>query len=334
MKVSVVIVNWNGMATLPACLEALSKQEVAPFEVIVVDNGSIDGSLAYLQQCEWPNLKIISLPENLGFSGGNNAAWPEIEGDVVALLNNDAVAQPGWIAKGIRHFEDPKIGMVACKIVRINAPNVMDKAGHLMFRDGLNRGRGTGQPAANFDKCGDALWPDGCAAFFRQSMLGQIGFFDDDFYLYGEDADLGFRARWAGYACLYDPESLVYHHHSASLGKFSPKKVYYIERNRIWVLVKNFPFSWLLVSPFYTLGRYFMNGLSLFSGKGSAAGFKQENSAIALLLALLKANWHGVLGIPKMWRKRRAIQRTLSSKQMKQLLQRHRIGFREITLAD
>jgi len=334
LKVSVVIVNWNGMETLPACLQGLRQQEFAPHEVIVVDNGSVDGSIEFLSHCDMDNLKVIRLPENRGFSGGNNAAWSEISGDIVALLNNDAVAQPGWISNAIRHFQNDGLGMVASKIVRIDAPDVLDKAGHLIFPDGLNRGRGTGKPAEAFNRFEEALWPDGCAAFYRKTMLERIGFFDDDFYLYGEDADLGFRARWAGFGCVYDPECLVHHHHSASLGKFSPQKVYFIERNRIWVLVKNFPLSWILVSPIYTLGRFLMNGLSIFSGRGSAAGFKQENGAWSLLKALLKASWDGVIGIPRMWRKRRRIPKEMTTRQMKQLLKTYRIGFREITLAD
>lgn len=334
MKVSVVIVNWNGLATLSECLAGLAAQTAAPHQVLVVDNGSQDGSVEFLANQTIIPLKIIALKKNFGFAGGNNAALPYITGEVVALLNNDAIPQPTWISSVLEHFNRPHIGMVACQIVRISNPAVMDKAGHLIYPDGLNRGLGTGAAAALFQEPREVLWPDGCAAFYAKSLLDKIGFFDEDFFLYGEDADLGFRARWAGAGCLYEPKSLVYHHHSASLGKFSPQKAYYIERNRIWVLIKNFPLSWILISPIFTLMRYCMNGVSMLSGKGSAAGFEKAHGKGPLLKALFMALWHGSLGIPKMIKKRRQMVRSISGKAMKRLLRQHMIRLKEITLVD
>lgn len=334
MRVSVIIVNWNGLEKLKPCLKALQEQTKKPAQIIVVDNGSNDGSVAWLQAQETCGLKVVPLSENRGFSGGNNAAWSHVDGDIVALLNNDTVVQPTWVEAALKAFEKPGTDMVACKIVRLQDPATMDKAGHLMYRDGLNRGRGTGHPASAFEAPGEALWPDGCAAFYRKALLEEIGFFDDDFYLYGEDADLGFRARWAGAKCWYAPQSLVYHHHSASLGKFSPTKAYYIERNRLWVLVKNFPMTWLLLAPFYTVARYAMNVVSMLQGRGSAAGFQAEHGKTALAKALIRATWDGAWGLPRMWRKRRSMVRRMSSKEMKRLLNDHAISLKEITLTD
>ncbi len=334
-KVSVLIVNWNGRDLLPDCLAALKAQRSPPQEAIVVDNGSADGSRAFLEGYDWPSLKTLFLDRNTGFSGGNNAGLPLTSGDVIALLNNDAAPAPEWIERALPLFDDPSVGMVACKIVRRRQPDRIDKAGHLMYPDGLNRGRGTGQvDRGQFDRVEETLWPDGCAGFYRRSMLDEIGFFDDDFFLYGEDAELGMRARWAGWRCLYQPESLVYHRHSASLGKFDPKKAYYIERNRMWVLVKTFPLGMILLSPWLTLWRFAWNGASLVSGRGSAAGFRRERSAGALALALAKALWHGLLGAPRMWAKRKTLIRRVDAKQIKQLLRRGRISARAIALED
>lgn len=334
MKVSVIIVNWNGLATLKACLEALSQQAHKAHEVIVVDNGSQDGSLQFLNGLNMPELKLVALQSNHGFAGGNNAALPHVTGEIIGLLNNDAVPQPEWLKAGIQPFLRDEVGMVACKIVRLQDPETIDKVGHLIFRDGLNRGRGTGHPAQRYSREQQALWPDGCAGFYRKSLIDQIGFFDEDFFLYGEDADLGCRARWAGAECCYVPKSLVYHHHSASLGKFSPKKAYYIERNRLWVLIKNFPLDWVFISPFFTFARFFMNGMSLLNGKGSAAGFQKEHGKAALLKALLRAMLDGAVGVPLMWRKRKGIKRVISSREMKALMRKYQISVSELTLAD
>ena len=334
-RVSVLIVNWNGKHLLGPCLEALQTQTTQPHEVIVVDNGSKDDSTTYLQSYPWAKLKTVLLDENRGFSGGNNAGYDSITGDIVALLNNDTIVDPDWIGQALPAFEDQTVGMVACKSLRLNEPGVLDKAGHLIYPDGLNRGKGTGAPdGPAFDKPAEALWPDGGAGFYRKTMLDEIGFFDDDFFLYGEDAELGMRARWAGWRCVYCPKSQLKHHHSASLGKSNPKKVYYIERNRIWVLVKTFPLSAVLISPWHTFRRYLMNGASLLSGRGAAADFQKSHSTTQLIGALIKAIIHGIIGIPNMVRKRKHILRRITTTEMKTLLKQYRISVSEITLQD
>ncbi len=335
MKVSVLIVNWNGLHLLEPCFEALKNQTVAPHEVIVVDNGSRDGSPSFLEKQEWSILKTLFLDENRGFSGGNNAGFPLVTGDVVALLNNDTVVDPEWIAQAVPLFQDPSVGMVACKTLRLEDPGVIDKAGHLIYPDGLNRGRGSGCPdGPEFQKQTEVLWPDGGAGFYRKSMLDETGYFDDRFFLYGEDAELGMRGRWAGYRCIYQPKSKLLHHQSATLGKGSSKKIYYIERNRIWVLIKTFPISYIFLSPVHSLLRYFMNVISLLSNRGAAAGFRQRSSGLALAGALIKALFHGLLGIPIMWSRRKKVLRRISAGEMKRLLRTHRISVSEITLQD
>jgi len=333
VKVSVLIVTWNGKYLLEECFQALKKQTYTDFEVIVVDNGSQDGTRDYLDSLSWPILKTKYLPSNHGFSGGNNAALEVASGEVIALLNNDARPDELWLEKGVAALKEGA-DMVSCRILKADGSTI-DKTGHLIYRDGLNRGKGTGEsdgPA--FSTSGPSLWPDGCAAFYRTSMIDQIGFFDDDFYLYGEDADLGFRARRAGYSCVYEPESCVLHLQSASLGKFNPNKIFYVERNRIYLLIKNFPVSWILLSPWFTLKRYAMNVLSLFSGKGAAAGFRKEQSSLVLARVLIKATFAGMRGIPKMWKKRKKVSNTMSNREIKALLKKYSISARELTLSD
>lgn len=335
LRVSVIVINWNGAGYLEECLNGLKAQTRPPHEVIVVDNASRDVSVAWLKSQSWPPLKTLFLDENRGFSGGNNAGFALVTGDIVALLNNDAVAHPDWIAKGVQPFAEPRVGMVACKALRAAEPSTIDKAGHLIYPDGLNRGRGTGQAdTSRFNVVQEGLWPDGSAGFYRKSMLDEIGFLDDDFFLYGEDAELGMRAQWAGFTCVYQPLSFVWHRHSGSLGKFSSKKVYFVERNRIFLLVKTFPWTWILRSPAYSLARYVMNLASVVKGVGSASGFRREHSTASLAGVFFKSSLHGMLGIPKMWRKRRGLVRRRTNSEMVRVMRRHRIGLRELTWID
>lgn len=336
MEISVVIVNWNGRPHLRDTLAAVRAQTLAPKRIVVVDNGSTDGSQDDLAHIDWPNLKVVFLDRNTGFACGNNAAWPHLVGDAVALLNNDAVPEETWLEQAAGALLSASdVGMVACKILRMRDRGVIDKCGHLIYGDGLNRGWGTGFPdQQQFDQRQEALWPDGCAALFRLSSLREVGFFDEAFFCYGEDADLGFRMRWAGYRCIFEPTSRVFHHHSASLGKFSPYKAYLIERNRWWVLIKNFPISWILWSPVPTALRYAYNLRSLLAGKGSASGFQSEHGATALIKTLLKANIDGILGIPQAWRKRKQGLRRLNSSEMAEILKQFRISAKELTMED
>ena len=202
--VSVVVVNWDRRELLRECLESLARQTVAAFEVIVVDNGSTDGSPEMVVRdfsAGRPfQLQLIRNGENRGFCAANNQGMAAASGEFIALLNNDAEAGPGWLAgliEAFRHADD--IGMAASKILVHEDPTRIDKVGHLIYLDGQNRGRGSGElDHGQYDRLEETLWPDGCAAMYRRSMLEQIGGFDEDFFAYADDAELGLRARIAG----------------------------------------------------------------------------------------------------------------------------------------
>ena len=144
-------------------------------------------------------------------------------GEWIALLNNDAEAQPDWLRTMYDAVSDrSEYGMVACKILVYEDHRKIDKAGHLIYLDGQNRGRGSGQiDHGQFDRCRGRAWPDGCAAMYRASMLRTIGGFDEDLFAYGDDAELGMRARIAGWKCLYVPKAVVFHRRGSTLGLFS-----------------------------------------------------------------------------------------------------------------
>jgi GT2 family glycosyltransferase len=164
-------------------------------------------------------------------------------------------------------------------------------------------------------------------------MLDQIGRFDDDFFLYCEDTDLGLRARWGGWKCLYVPQAVVEHHYSHSAGRASALKAYYVERNRLFVLVKNFPALMLLRAPFVTVARYWWHLVWMLRGRGSAARFRKEgNSALRILLFVVRAHLELLRHGRSLWRKRREIRRSarLSSAAFRKLMRAHAIAARQV----
>ena len=335
-EVSVVVVNLNRRELLAGCLDSLWAQTFSDFEVIVVDNGSTDGSLQFLGSISEPRLRVVSLPANKGFAGGCNAGIRVAKGVYVATLNNDAEADQRWLEELVAGMEsDNSIGMCASKILFYHDRKRIDKAGHLIYPDGLNHGRGSGEPdRGQFDRREEVLFPDAAAALYRREMLEVVGLFDEHFFAYGDDADLGLRGRLAGWKCLYMPAAIVYHVHSATAGEFSSLKAFLIERNRICVAVKIFPLSLLLISPFFTVVRLAYHAYGSIFMIGSSGQYAAECSHSRLALMILKAYWSGLKLFPEMWRSRRKIRRfaRLTDRDFAELLRRHRISLRALTL--
>lgn len=334
--VSVVIVNLNRRDLLELAMESVWKQTWTDLEIVVVDNGSEDGSMKFLNGLKDPGLRVVSLPANLGFAGGCNAGIRQARGRYVATLNNDAEADSRWLEELVQVMEsDSRIGMCASKIVFHGERNRIDKAGHLIYLDGLNHGRGSGEAdIGQFERREEVLFPDGAAALYRREMLDAIGLFDEAFFAYGDDADLGLRGRLAGWNCIYVPTAIVFHRHSATAGKFSPLKAFLIERNRIWVAVKTFPLPLLLVSPFFTLARFAFHAYGAIFMIGSSGQYAADSSRFRLALTIMKAYWSGLKGMPRMWAARRKIQRTarMTRQAFTSLLLKHRIKLRALTL--
>jgi GT2 family glycosyltransferase len=333
----VVVVNWNRGELLRACLESLALQIFPRLEVVLVDNGSSDGS-ADMAESEFAGrlaLKVIRSPVNLGFCAGNNRGIEACAGDLIALLNNDAVAHPNWIAELEAIFHrSPEIGMAASKILVYEDPTRIDKAGHLIYLDGQNRGRGSGQvDRGQFDRLEEVLWPDGCAAMFRRAMLDEIGGFDEDFFAYADDAELGLRARIAGWKCWYVPSAVVRHHRGASLGLLSSRRLELIERNRILLAVKLFPWSLLWLNGVFWLARMGAGVWAGITGKGEVAKFPGMTGKLRVTGALLKGTLSALPLLPRMLSKRQSLGRLrrLTPSQVRRLLQTHRISLKELS---
>jgi GT2 family glycosyltransferase len=334
----VVVVNWNRRELLRASLESLARQNLGDFQVVVVDNGSSDGSpemvLREFAGCRKFRLELIRNQENRGFCAANNQGIAASAAEYVALLNNDAEADPDWLAALRRVFEiSPDVGMAASKILVYGDPRRIDKAGHVIYLDGQNRGRGSGAlDRGQYDRLEETLWPDGCAAMYRREMLDQIGGFDEDFFAYADDAELGLRARIAGWRCLLAPGAVVRHHRAATLGVASSKRVELIERNRVLLVAKLFPWSLLWLNGAFYLARIGAGLWAAARNTGELRRFPGLRGKWQLATALVKGDLKALRLLPRMLRKRKDLRRIrrLSSSEVRRLLLRHRITLREL----
>jgi GT2 family glycosyltransferase len=313
--ITAIVVNWNRGEMLRESLLSLGNQvdgegRPLPLAVVVVDNGSTDGSQS-LVRSEFPGVLLLENEKNLGYCAANNQGIRAAKSELIALLNNDAVADPNWIQQLQAAFDtSPDIGMAASKIVTWDDRSRIDKTGHLIFPDGQNRGRGTGEKdCGQYDMVEEVLWPDGCAAMYRKSMLDRIGEFDEDLFAYGDDAELGLRARIAGWRCLYMPLAVVRHRRGSTMGQGNPERIRLIERNRILLAVKLFPWSLLLLNPLFFAVRMAAGIFAATAGKGDLAAFPGMHGKLRVAWALLRGQWQALRMAPRTLRKRSAIDR-------------------------
>jgi len=258
-RVTVVIPNWNGEPFLRLCLGSLRDQSFRAFETIVVDNGSVDGSIALVKE-HFPEVNVVPLGENRGIAAAFNAGIEASTAEYVVLLNNDTEQDPGWLEALVLAAEDhPESGLFASKLVDFHDRRVLDGAGDAMRLGGLPYRLGHGErDGVRFDNPGYVFGACAAAALYRRGMLDEVGLFDEDFVSYCEDGDLSFRAQLAGYRCFYVPGAVVYHMGSASTGgKRSPTATRLGSRNSFSLLVKNLPLSTVpYILPFFALGQF------------------------------------------------------------------------------
>ncbi len=335
--VSVVIVNWNRRELLEACLRSLSRDQGVRFETIVVDNGSTDGSVELIRT--FTEVRLIENADNRGFCEANNQGIAAARGEFIALLNNDAETEPLWLAHLLAAFTQMDVGMAASKILvwrlpGATGPPMIDKVGHLIYPDGQNRGRGSGElDLGQYDTVEETLWPDGCACMYRKAMLDEIGGFDEDLFAYGDDADLGLRAQIAGWRSLYMPAAVVWHHRGSSLGKQNPRRITLIERNRVLLAVKLFPGSLLCLNGAYYLARLLAGAVAAVRNRGEISQFSSPRLKLQAAWALCLGDLQALTMLPKTLRKRRQIlaRRKLSPAGTRSLLLRFRIPLRQLS---
>jgi GT2 family glycosyltransferase len=297
--VSIVIVTWNSAKYLPCCIESLRHQTLTDFEVIVIDNGSVDDSMANLEE-NWPilNLHVKRLPNNLGFAAANNIGARLARGQWLALLNADAFPEPDWLEKLIEATEDyPDYSCFSSRQIQANSPELLDGTGDSYHVSGVAWRRNINYPVNQYGLNVEEIFtPCAAAALYLRDAFLEVGGFDEDFFSYFEDVDLGFRLRLHGYRALYVPDAVVHHVGSTTFGINSDFSLYHSHRNLVWTFFKNMPTGLLLKY----LPAHIMVNLSYmlyytFRGRGRV---------------LWKAKWDAICGLPLIFDKRKEIQKS------------------------
>ncbi len=332
MKVTVAVPTLAGGDTLADCLRSLESQTLEDFEVVVVDNSG-----AGRASVSGGRVRLIVNQRNAGFGEAVNQAFRSSEAPYLATLNDDAVAHPHWLAALVKDADaHPEAGMFASQVRLADSAGgriVLDSAGMLIASDGSSKQRVHGQAPDAFASSTEALFPSGSASLYRRDMLDRIGSFDGSYFLYCEDTDLGLRAQWAGWKCRYVPGAVVEHRYSHSAGRASGLKAYYVERNRLYTIVKNFPLGLLVRAPFASVARYFWHLVSMMTGEGKAAEFREAGQSGALLpFLVLRAHVAALLRLPRLLRERRSIRkmRRITATEFEQLRSRHSISVRQV----
>ena len=334
--VSAIVVNYDGGAMLQDALASLFAQTWPALEVILVDNASTDGSVEQAERCFGDRLLVIRNARNEGFARGNNVGFLAAKGEWLFLLNSDAVCDQDVIAELMQFVADrPDVGQLACRVVRADQPNFFDSAGLLLYPDGVARPRAWQEKdQGQYDRAEEVLAPHGCACALRKAMIDRIGGFDEDFFCYFEDLDLGVRGQLAGWKCWYVPTTRVRHRKSATAGNYSVFKAYHVERNRFYCLWKWMPRYLVFVSPLFTLNRYAMQGYAAYTHQGLSAEFVKEYSLIRLFCLLIQARLAAWYRLPRMLAKRRQIRdmRTISVLEWYRLISRFKLDAIELAL--
>lgn len=315
-RVAVVVVNYNGEAYLADCLGALERQTFRDFFVVLLDNGSTDGSVE-LAERGFPRVEVMRSPVNLGFAAGNNRAIERAlereSTQYVFTLNNDVVMDESCLESLVDTMDSSSGDVWSCQpkmyfFDEDSDEKVFNNAGIVVWRDGSAFNRGINRPdRGQYDDETDIFGTCAGASLYRRSALERTGLFDEDFFAYLEDVDIAWRGRLAGYRSLLCPGAACRHRHGAS-GVDPARKISMLERNRVWVLVKNYSARDIALSPLFTLYRYARLALAGLSGGGGGMrldSYRGGLSAASLLPAVIRGTLWGLAGLPSCMGKRR-----------------------------
>ncbi len=293
---SVVVPTYNGLRHMAGVLGALQQQTFADCEVIVVDDASSDVTAQWVAE-NHPWVRLIVNRRNIGFAASCNTGAAAARGRYVVLLNNDTEPAGTWLAELARTIAaHPDAAIVASKLLLYDRRDTLHTTGDMLGTDGIPRNRGVWeQDRGQYDSAGEIFSGCGGASAYRKDVWQALGGFDEDFWMYLEDVDLGFRAQLLGCAAVFAPEARVYHRLSQSGGDTLAS--YYVGRNTIWLIAKNMPRSLLLRNAPQIIASQLRVALdALRSWRGEAAQ------------ARLRGQWAGLLGLPQQLAKRRVIQ--------------------------
>ena len=297
--VAVIIVNWNSWALLSRCLEALAVQTYRDFSITIIDNASSDEMPSQLLET-YPLANLVRNSTNMGFAAGNNFALRKLPGEIewVASINPDAIPEPNWLEALLDAAEsNPEFDVFGSKLVNAVDSTLLDGTGDAYHISGRVWRTAHGVPVSALGECECEIFcPCAAAALYRRRALLEVGGFDEDFFCYVEDVDLGFRLRLAGYRCLYVPQSVALHVGSGTTGgQHSDFSVYHGHRNMVWMFFKDMPgmLFWLLLPLHVALN---LVSIVWFTLRGQG-------------LVILRAKRDALFGLPTMWRKRQQIQK-------------------------
>lgn len=294
LSVSIIIVSYNGSKLLPRTLDALRRQSRLPDEVVVVDNGSTDDTLGMLRR-DHPEVLPVDAGSNLGFAAGNNLGVSRAAGEVLVMLNNDAVPEAGFLAELVRPIEDdPLLGATAATMVFSSDRSVVASAGIEVFRNGLALDRGLGKPVGDFPRAAPAFGASAGAAAYRRAAWEDAGGLPERFWMYLEDVDLAWRLRLRGWETLHVPAAVAVHDYSASAGEGSALKRKLLARNRAWTIVRCWPAASLM--------RHIPSMLAYDLMVAGYAGLTRDQAALQGRVDALRE-------IPEVWGERAVIQR-------------------------
>lgn len=295
-KVSVIIPNWNGKDILQACLESLAKQSYEDFEIIVVDNGSSDGSVEMLQKGH-NTVKIVRLKENVGFAPAVNKGILKSKAEYVVLMNNDTEAHQDWLKELVGALEKNKDYTIgASKMLFFDHRDKVNTAGDQITKYGWAKQRGFGEDSKKYTKQEPVFGASAGAAIYRRELFDEIGLFDEKFFAYIEDVDICFRAQLAGHKCLFIPTAKIYHHVSLTTKKLSKIGEYLTLRNTLMMIYKNFP-TRLIIKYFIPI-QY-----------GILARILMDKN-IRRILQVIRAIFDLIILLPYILKKRRAIKQS------------------------
>jgi GT2 family glycosyltransferase len=292
---SILVLNFNGKDLLPSCLNSILSQNYDDYELIVADNNSSDGSKEYIKE-NFPTAILAENSENFGFATGNNRALQHAKGEWIFFLNNDAFLEKNCLNILDEHIKNrkPEQLVFAPLMLKSDSPDYVDSAGDILYPWGYAyKYENVLASEQNFSEDREIAAACCGAAVFNKDLLMRLHGFDEDFFLYYEDIDLSLRARHLGAKIYLVPQAKVFHKGSATVGKRTSSRLYYIERNRFWTKLKNF--------PLITLIKYAPHSFacSLFSLMlWTCRGF---------FFAWVKSRFAMLKGMPKMLKKRRKI---------------------------
>jgi hypothetical protein len=293
LRVSIIIVNYNAKEKLLRCLASVTRYLPTDCEIIIVDNASVDGSAEAIE-AHFPDMAVIRSSTNRGFGAGNNLGVERARGKYIIFLNPDTLVERGWIEALLAPLEqDDRVGLTTAKILLADDPERINTCGNEVHFTGLTLCRGMRYPREALSEPEEIGAVSGAAFAIRHELFDSLGGFDKDAFLYMEDTDLSWRARLAGWTCVYTPGSIVFHYYAL---RITPQKVFYQERNRYLMLLKNLRWPTLIVlTPAELLAEMITWSFVLLRDR---ANIKNKLRAYGWVIA----NWHSII------RKRKEVQ--------------------------